>query len=109
MKNIAIDVEANLLNKQAKLKAMERDKIAKEQLKYSEAKLDILASTMKEMMQKVIMENELVVQGHHVSLVTEKERVTFPKHFATHPWYHGLENDHFMYSIHNIVKDETPT
>ena len=52
------------------------------------------------------MGNELDVQGNHVPLVTEKERVTVPKHFATHPWYHGLDNDCFMYSIHNVVKDE---
>jgi hypothetical protein len=109
MQDSAINVEANLLIKRSKIKAEERKKIAKEQLKSSEAKLDILASTMKEMMQKVIMGNELVVQGHHVPLVTEKERVIVPKHFAAHPWYHGLENDYFMYSIHNIVKDETPT
>ena len=54
------------------------------------------------------MGNELVVQGHHVPLVTKKERVIISKHFSAHPWYHGLENDHFMYSIHNTVKDETP-
>ena len=55
------------------------------------------------------MGNGLDAQRHPVPLVTKKERVIIPKHFATHPWYHGLENDHFMYSIHNIVKDETPT
>jgi hypothetical protein len=55
------------------------------------------------------MGNELSFQGNHASLVTDKERVTIPKHFAAHPWYHGLENDCFMYSIHNIVKEGTPT
>jgi hypothetical protein len=55
---------------------------------------------------KVIMRNELVVQKHHVPLVTEKERVIVPKHFAAHPWYHRSENDYFMYSIHNMVNDE---
>jgi hypothetical protein len=72
MQDNAISVEANLLIKRSKIKAEERKKIEKEQLKYLEAKLDILTITMKEMMQKVIMRNELVVQGHHVPLVTEK-------------------------------------
>jgi hypothetical protein len=42
-------------------------------------------------------------------LVTKEERVIVPKHFAAHPWYHGLESDYFMYSIHNLVKYETQT
>ena len=45
MKNIAVDVEANLLIKRSKVNNKE-----KEQLKFSEAKLNILASTMEEMM-----------------------------------------------------------
>jgi hypothetical protein len=64
---------------------------------------------MEEMMQKIIIKEELVVQRHHVPLISEKEKVTVPKHFVAHPWYHGLDNDSFMYSIHNIVKDEVPT
>jgi hypothetical protein len=95
MQDSAISVEANLLIKRSKIKAEEREKIAKEQLKSSEAKLDILASTMKEMMQKVIMGNELVVQGNHVPLVTKKERVIVPKHFAAHPWYHRFRRGLF--------------
>jgi len=47
MQDGAISVEANLLIKRPKIKAEEREKITKEQLKSSEAKLDILASTMK--------------------------------------------------------------
>ena len=50
MQDIVISVEANLLVKRSKIKEEERDKIEKEQLKYSEAKLDIMAITMKEMM-----------------------------------------------------------
>jgi hypothetical protein len=45
MQKVAVDVEANLLIKRSKVKNKE-----KEQLKSSEAKLDILASTMEEMM-----------------------------------------------------------
>jgi hypothetical protein len=104
MQNIAVDVEANLLIKRSKVKNKE-----KEQLKSSEAKLDILASTMEEMMQKISIREKLDVQRHHVPLISEKEKVIVPKHFAAHPWYHGLDNDSFMYSIHNTVKDEVPT
>jgi hypothetical protein len=104
MQNIAVDVEANLLIKRSKVKNKE-----KEQLKSSEAKLDILANTMEEMMQKINIKDELVVQRHHVPLISEKEKVNVPKHFASHPWYHGLDNDSFMYSIHDVVKDEAPS
>ena len=55
------------------------------------------------------MKDELVVQRHHVPLISEKEKVTIPEHFSVHPWYHGLDNDSFMYSIHNTVKDEAPS
>jgi hypothetical protein len=61
---------------------------------------------MEEMMQKINRKDELVVQRHHVPLISEKEKVTVPKHFVVHPWYHGLDNDSFMYSIHHTVKDE---
>ena len=72
MQDNAISVEANLLIKRSKMKAEERKKIAKKHMTSSEVKLDILTNTMKEMMQKVIMRNELVVQKHHVPLVIEK-------------------------------------
>jgi hypothetical protein len=42
-------------------------------------------------------------------LISEKESVTVPKHVAAHPWYHVLNDDSFMYSIHNTVKDEAPS
>jgi hypothetical protein len=64
---------------------------------------------MEEMMQRINRKDELVVQRHHVPLISEKEKVIVPKHFAVHPWYHGLDNDSFMYSIHNTVKDEAPS
>jgi hypothetical protein len=104
MQNIAVDVETNLLIKRSKLKDKE-----KEQLKSSEAKLEILASAMEEMMQRINRKDELAVQRHHVPLISEKEKVIVPKHFVVHPWYHGLDNDSFMYSIHNTVKDEAPS
>jgi hypothetical protein len=107
--NVAIDVEANLLNRKAKLEAVRKDKTKKEQLKSSVAKLDILASAMEKLMQKINIKEELVVQRHHVPLISEKETVIVPKHFSTHPRYHGLNNDSFMNSIQNTVKDEAPS
>jgi hypothetical protein len=104
MQSIAVDVETNLLIKRSKLKDKEM-----EQLKSSEAKLEILASAMEKMMQKINIKDELVVQRHHVPLISEKDTVTVPKHFSAHPGYHGLNNDSFMYSIHNTVKDEAPS
>lgn len=47
-------------------------------------KLDILANTMKEIMQKIIMRDELAVQKHHVPFFVEKERVTVPKHVVVY-------------------------
>jgi hypothetical protein len=64
---------------------------------------------MEEMLHMISIREELNVQRHHVALISEKEKVIVPKHFAAHPWYHGLDNDSFMYSIHNTVKDEVPS
>ena len=96
MKNNIIGVEANLLIKKSKLKAEEKENIEKEHMASSEVKLDILASTMKEMMQKIIMRDELV-QKHHVPFFARKERFIVPKHFVAYPWYHRSKNDFFMY------------
>ena len=60
MKNVAVDVEANLLNREAKLKAMKKDKIGKEQLIYSKIKLDMLTNTVNEMMHMISRKEELV-------------------------------------------------
>jgi hypothetical protein len=64
---------------------------------------------MEEMMQRINMKDELAVQRHNVPLISEKEKVIVPKHFVAHPWYHGLDNDSFMYSIHNTGKHEVPS
>jgi hypothetical protein len=72
MQNNAIGEEANLLIKKSKLKAEEKENTEKEHLTSSKVKLDILASTMKEMMQKIITRDDLVVQKHHVPFFTEK-------------------------------------
>jgi hypothetical protein len=104
MQSIAVDVETNLLIKRSKLKDQEM-----EQLKSSEAKWQILVSTIEEMMQKINRKEELAVQRHHVPVIAEKDTVPVPKHFSAHPGYHGLNNDSFMYSIHSTVKDEAPS
>jgi hypothetical protein len=65
MQNIAIDVETNLLIKRSKLKDKER-----EQLKSSEAKLEILASAMEEMIQRINRKDELAVERHQGSLIS---------------------------------------
>jgi hypothetical protein len=72
-------------------------------------KLDILANTIREMIHSIIRKDELVFQRPQVPLVPERTKSNVPKHFPAHPWYHGLDKECFMYSIHNIVKDEIPT
>ena len=53
MKNVAIDVESNLLNREAKLKAMKKEKIEKEQLISSGIKLDMLTNIVNKMMHMI--------------------------------------------------------
>ena len=88
MKNSAIGVEVNLLIKNSKLKAKEKENTKKEHLTSLEVKLDILVSTMKDMMQDIITRDDLVVQKYHVPFFAEKEKVTVPKHFSIYPGYH---------------------
>jgi hypothetical protein len=105
MQKIAVDVEANLMNKKAKLKAEEKDRIEKERMISSEMKLDILTNTVNGMMQRIIRKEELVVQRPHIPLVPTT-KVNIPKTSVAQPLYQGLNNDSFMYSIHNTVEDE---
>jgi hypothetical protein len=109
MQYSAISVEAHLLIKRSKLEAEDRKNKEKEHLTSSEVKLDILENTMEEMLHRISVREKLDVQRHHVPLVVEQERVTIPRNFSSHPWYHKPKNDYFMYSIHNLVKDETQT
>jgi hypothetical protein len=104
MQKIAVNVETNLLIKRSQLKDKEM-----EQLKSSEDKLEILANTMEKLMQKINRKEELAVQRHHSPLISKKENVTVPRHVAAHPWYHGLDNNSFIYSIHGTVKDKAPS
>ena len=72
-------------------------------------KLYILANTVRDMMQRISRKDELFFQRPHVPIVLEQTRIYVPKHCVAHPWYHGLDNYCFMYSIHNVVKYEVPT
>jgi hypothetical protein len=109
MKDNAIIMESNFPIKRSRLKAVERNIIQKEHLTSSEVKLDILASTMEEILHMISIREKIDVQRHHVPLVAEQERVIVPMTFAAHPWYHKPENDYFMYSIRNLVKYESQT
>ena len=60
MKNIVVDVEANLLNRKAKLEALMKYKIEEEQSLSSEMKLDILTNTVNEVMHNISRREELV-------------------------------------------------
>jgi hypothetical protein len=109
MKNIVVDVEANLLNRKEKLRAEEKDRTKNERMTSSEMKLDVMENTVKEMMQNIRRNDELVVQRTYVPLVLEQTRINVPKQFAAQPQYFEPSKDYFMYSIHNVVKDEVPT
>jgi hypothetical protein len=109
MQNVAVDVEANLLNKKAKLEALRKNKTEKEHVRSSEVKVDILAKTVNEMMHMINRKHKFVVQRSPIPLVPEMKNLNVSKHLAAQPWYQGPPNDYFMYSIHNVVKDEIPT
>jgi hypothetical protein len=78
MKNIAVDVEANLMNKKAKLKALMKDIIEKEHLISSEMKLDILTNTVNKVMHNISRKEELDVQIPRVPSIPEKTITNVP-------------------------------
>ena len=94
MQNNAVNVEAHLLIQKARLKEEEMKNIDLEKLTSLEGKLDILASAVEEMMQRIITRNENNVQAHG-SLI-EEEQVADPKHFVSYPSYHRSDNDCFI-------------
>jgi hypothetical protein len=61
MQDSAISVEAHLLIKRSKLEAEDRKNKEKEHLTSSEVKIDILASTMEEMLHRIIIREKIVV------------------------------------------------
>jgi len=91
MHNSAVDVEANLLIRRAKLKEEEMKNIDLEETTCLEVKLNILVSVVEEMMQKITTRNAYDVQDH-VSLIEEKQ-VVDPKHFISYPRCHRSDND----------------
>ena len=86
------------------MKVEERENIEKEHLTSSEVKLDILVSTMEEMMQKIIMRDEFVVQKHHVPLIAEEEEVVGHNHFLANPSYHRSEKIVFCIHLWTAMK-----
>ena len=60
MQKVGVDMEANCLNRKAKLRAQEEDRLEEEWMTSSEVKLDVLANTVREMMQKISRKDELV-------------------------------------------------
>jgi hypothetical protein len=65
MQNVAVDVEANLLNKKEKLEALRKNKTEKEHVRSSEVKLDILTNTVNEMLHKISRKDEIVFRRPH--------------------------------------------
>ena len=86
MQNSVVDVEDNLLIRREKLKEEEMKNIDPEESTSLEVRLEILISTMEEMMQKITKRNEYDVQDHG-SLI-EEEQVADPKHFLSYPSCH---------------------
>jgi hypothetical protein len=106
MQKIVVDVEANLLRKKAKLEALMKEKIEKEQLISSEMKLDILTNIVNEVMNNISLREELVVRKPYVLFIPERTNINVPKIFPIKPQYFDPPNDYFMYSIHNTIEDE---
>ncbi len=83
-----------MLIRRAKLKEEEMKNIDPEESTLLEVKLDILASAMEEMMQKITTKNEYDVQDHG-SLI-EEEQLVDPKHLLSYPSCHRSNNDCFI-------------
>jgi len=94
MQNNAVDVEAYLLIRRAKLKEEETKNIDPEESTSLEVKLEILVSAVEEMMQKITARNDYDVQAHG-SLI-EEEPVADPKYFLSYPIFHRSDNDCFV-------------
>ena len=94
MQNTAVNVEAHLLIRRARLKEEEMKNIDPEKSTSLEVKLDMLVSAVEEMMQNKTTKNEYNVEAHG-SLI-EEEQVADPKHFVSYPSCHSdFFKDHF--------------
>ena len=87
MQNSAVNVEAHLLIRRAKLKEEEMKNIDPEKSTSLEVKLDMLISAVEEMIQNKTTKNEYNVEAHG-SLI-EEEQVANPKHFVSYPNCHS--------------------
>jgi len=99
MKNSAVNVEAHLLIRRARLKEEEMKKIDSAESISLEVKLDVLVSVVEKMMDKINARNDYDVQAH--GLLIEKEQVADPKHFVSYPSCHS---DYF---VHHLSEERT--
>jgi hypothetical protein len=105
MQKIAVEVEANLLNRREKLEAEEKYRIENEQMTSSEVKLYIMINTVNRMLQNISRKDDFFFQRPHVPSTLERTRTNVPKNLASYPLYPKPPKDFFMYSIHNTVKE----
>jgi len=91
MQNNAVNVEAHLLIRRARLKEEEMKNIDPEESTSLEVKLDILVSGVEKMMDKINARNDYDVQAH--GLLIEEEQVADPKHFVSYPNCCRSDND----------------
>jgi len=94
MQNSAVNVEAHLLIRRARLKEEEMKNIDLEESTSLEVKLDILVSAVEKMMDKINARNDYDVQVH--GLLIEEEQVADPKHFVSYPSCQRSDNDCFI-------------
>ena len=87
MQNSAVNVEAHLLIRRARLKEEEMKNMDPEKSISLEVKLDMLVSAVEEMMQKKTTRNEYNVQTH--DLMIEEEQVADPKNLVSYPSCHS--------------------
>jgi len=82
MKNMVFDVEANLMSREANLKAVRRIRERK-LLVSSEIKIDMLKKIVNEMMHMISRKEELDVQIPHVTLRPERKTSIYPSSFQS--------------------------
>ena len=87
MQNSAVNVEAHLLIRRARLKEEEMKNIDSTESISLEVKLDVLVSVVEKMMGKINARNDYDVQAH--GLLIEEEQVADPKHFVSYPSCHS--------------------
>lgn len=80
MQNMAVDVEVNLQIRREKLKVEKEEKI------------HILMKKTEEMMQKITMKDEIFVQNHHDTSVSQKEEVENHEQISVNSNYHKYED-----------------